>query len=206
MDRVQKLRELERLRAEAAKIERELIETAPTNWPPPGYYTAYHVLAGMVLGFIGACASLVFNIIGAPILGKSAFQLIKVYMTFPLGERALEISDGFALAGGCGLYFCTGAVLGIPIHLVLSRYFAHSSVGKRFLVVTFAGLALWIINFYLLLSWIQPALIGGRWIVEMIPPWVAAMTHLAFTWTMLLVDRWGAFEIHRQPALSAPDA
>ncbi len=200
MDRTERVRELERLRGEVARLEAELVETPLRPWAPSEYYTAYHVLAGMVLGFIGACASLLFNIIGAPIAGEAPFQLVKVYMTFPLGARALEINDGFAVAGGCGLYLCTGAFLGIPIHMMLSRFFASSSGTARFMAVTVAGMALWVINFYVLLSWIQPALIGGNWIVEMIPWWVGLATHLAFVWTLLLVDRWGAFN---PPAASA---
>lgn len=193
MDHDEKVKELERLRREVARLELDIASASSTPWAPKEYYTAYHVLAGMVLGFIGACGSLLFNIIGAPIAGEAPFRLIKVYMTFPLGERALDINDGFALAGGCGLYLCTGALLGIPLHLMLSRYFARSSGISRFIAITVASLGFWVVNFYLLLAWIQPALIGGNWIVEMIPWWVAMMTHLSFGWMLLLVDRWGTF-------------
>ena len=34
---------------------------------------------------------------------------------------------------------------------------------------------------------------GGRWIVDLIPWWVAALTHLVFGWTMLLVQPLGVF-------------
>ena len=58
------------------------------------------------------------------------------------------------------------------------------------------ALALWVINFYLLLAWLQPALIPGRHhIVTEIPWWVAAATHLVFGWTMLLVQPLGKFVI-----------
>ena len=62
--------------------------------------------------------------------------------------------------------------------------------GKRFLLATAFGLVLWIVNFYLILSWLQPLLLGGNWIVTMVPFWVAALTHLAFAWTMLVGELW----------------
>jgi hypothetical protein len=36
-------------------------------------------------------------------------------------------------------------------------------------------------------------LIGGNWIVEQVPWYVAAFTHLVFGWAMLAVDQWGRF-------------
>jgi hypothetical protein len=35
------------------------------------------------------------------------------------------------------------------------------------------GIGIWLVNYYLLLSWIQPLLFSGNWIVTQIPPWVA---------------------------------
>ena len=60
--------------------------------PGPGggrraYYSAYYATAGFMLGSIGAIASLLFNLVGAPIAGKSPLELIRVYLTFPLGEQ-----------------------------------------------------------------------------------------------------------------------
>ena len=53
---------------------------------------------------------------------------------------------------------------------------------------------MWIVNFYLILSWLQPALLGGRWIVDQIPIWVAVLTHLAFAWTIWAGEVWGRVE------------
>lgn len=166
---------------------------AQPSWPPKEYYTAYHIMAGMVLGFLGATTSLLVNVVGAAMVNKHPLELIRVYLTFPLGERALTLDSGFALAAGCCLYLGTGMFGGIPFHLVLSRYFAQSNVFVRFMVATVMGLGIWLINFYVLIAWIQPMLIGGNWIVEEIPMVVAIFTHLVFGWTMLLVDQWGRF-------------
>ena len=83
--------------------------------------------------------------------------------------------------------------LGIPFQIVLSRWFDGAAFGVRFAVVTFMALALWIINFYGLIDWLQPLLIGGNWILDNIPWWVAASTHLVFGWTMLAVQPLGRF-------------
>ena len=42
-------------------------------------------------------------------------------------------------------------------------------------------------------DWLQPLLFHGDWIVTMIPPWVAALTHLVFAWTMALVYPLGTY-------------
>ncbi|GIK15756.1 MAG: hypothetical protein BroJett003_07200 [Planctomycetota bacterium] len=187
-------RQIRQLQAEAAALESALAEGAGGGgWAPPGYYTTYHILAGMVLGFIGAVSSLMFNVVGAAMLGRHPLQLIQVYLTFPLGEKALALDDGFTLAAGCCLYLGTGMIGGVPFHLILSRWFESAGLGKRFVVATGLSLGVWVVNFYGVLSWMQPLLIGGNWIVEQVPVYVAAATHLVFGWTMLLVDAWGRF-------------
>ena len=64
---------------------RSTAEEAAAGWQPSGYYTAYYATAGFLLGSFGAMASLLFNVIGAPIAGKSPLELIRIYLTFPLG-------------------------------------------------------------------------------------------------------------------------
>lgn len=195
MDQQAKQSELEELKRRVATLETELSrpDAAAPPWPPTTYYTTYHLLAGMVLGLIGAAASLLFNIVGAAMVGKHPLELIRVYLTFPLGESALALDSGFALAAGCCLYLGTGMIGGIPFHLVLSRYFPAARPMVRFVVATVMGIGVWLINYYGILYWLQPVLIGGRWIVEQIPVLVAVLTHLVFAWTLLLVDHWGRF-------------
>ncbi|MCA9210016.1 MAG: hypothetical protein KDA55_16775, partial [Planctomycetales bacterium] len=64
-------------------------------------------------------------------------------------------------------------------------------------VGTVLGVVIWIVNFYVILSWLQPALFGGNWIVEMIPWWVGLLTHLVFGWTMALVYPLGTYSPYR---------
>lgn len=186
--------ELERLRKQIALLEGELAVSGTANdWTPSGYYTTYHVLAGMILGLIAASVSLIANVIGSAMFGKHPLELIRVYLTFPMGETALEMTSGFALAAGCCLYLGTGMIGGIPFHMILSRFFDKSDLALRFAVATILGLGVWIVNFYGVLSWLQPMLIGGNWIVDQVPWYVAAFTHLIFGWAMLAVDQWGRF-------------
>jgi hypothetical protein len=201
----QKARELEELRQRVRQLEEELARSEGAGqWPPRGYYLVYHVTAGFVLGMFGAATSLLLNIIGSLIVGQHPLQLIRVYLTFPLGEAALRTDDHLALAVGCCLYLATGMLFGVPFHLILTRFFSDSSFASRFMAVTTLALGLWLVNFYLILSWLQPLLFGGDWIVAEIPWWVAALTHLVFGWTMLLVQPWGVFVPYR-PQLSATE-
>ncbi len=198
-EKANKLQELEQLRSRLEQLEREL-ERKPEDWQPTGYYTAYYATTGFMLGTFGAMASLVFNIVGSLIFGKHPLELIRVYLTFPLGERALHMDDGLTLAIGVCLYILTGMLLGVFVHLFLTRFAAHASLAGRLLWATVLGLGIWIVNFYGLLSWIQPMLIGGNWIVQLIPPWVAALTHLVFTWTMAIAYPLGLYVPYRPPA------
>jgi hypothetical protein len=191
--RVARQRELERLYAEVRRLESELEPGAGPEFPPRGYYTLFHVLAGMLLGFVGAASSLLFNVVGSLLVGQHPLQLIRVYLTFPLGEQALALDSGVALGIGTCLYLLTGSLYGIAFHVVLSRWFEDAPAGHRLAVASGLGLGIWIVNFYGVLSWLQPLLFGGDWIVRLVPFWVAALTHLVFAWTMLLIEQWGRF-------------
>ncbi|MEZ6073710.1 MAG: hypothetical protein R3C10_26385 [Pirellulales bacterium] len=212
MDRNAKLQEIAELRARIDQLEAEL--SAPDTgaaarvhgWQPSGYYTTYYATAGFMLGMFGAVASLLVNIVGAQLTGRFPLELIRVYLTFPLGEKALELKsgpdDGLTLLIGCCLYIGTGMLLGIPFHLVLTRFAADGGLPKRLIVATVLAVAVWLINFYGILSWLQPMLFGGNWIVEEIPIGVAVLTHLVFGWTMALVYPWGLYKPYRLQAES----
>jgi hypothetical protein len=204
MDREAKQRELEQLREAVRRLERELApESLRPEWPPREYYFTYHVLGGFVLGMAGALTSLVFNVVGSSLIGQDALQLIRVYLTFPLGDAALTTQSSVALAIGCCLYLGTGMLLGVPINLIMTRLFGGASLGVRLLVVSLLSLALWLFNFYGILSWLQPLLFGGRWIVELIPWWVAALTHLVFGWTIVILQPLGNFVPYQQKTETA---
>lgn len=184
-------------------LETDADTEAGQHWPPEGFYLLWHVVIGMMLGSVGALVSLFANVLGAPLFGQRPFELVRVYLTFPMGERALHSDAGVVLFIGSVLYHVTGALYGIAFHLLWTTYLAGASWRKRFVVATVVGLALWIVNFYLILSWLQPLLLDGNWIVRLVPPWVGALTHLAFAWTMMAGETWGRFEPYRNtPATS----
>ena len=189
-------RELDQLRARVRQLEAEL-QSPPEHWQASGYYTAYYATTGFMLGMFGAATSLLFNVVGSLLWGYHPLQLIRVYLTFPLGEKALQMEDGLTLAIGCCLYLGTGMLLGVPAYLVLTRFTQKASLGTRLLWATGLGLTIWLVNFYVLLSWIQPLLFNGNWIVEEIPPWVGALTHLVFTWTLAILYPLGLYTPYR---------
>lgn len=200
-----KQRELEELLSRARQLQEEIAKTAPQGqWPPRGFYWAYYATSGFMLGLFGALASLLVNVIGATIVGKGPLELIRVYLTFPLGQQALDVGGvqgGLVLALGCCLYLATGMVLGVPFFVLLGRFAKEDSLKQRLIVATGLAISMWLVHFYGILIWLQPALLGGHWITDpaLLPPWVAALTHLVFGWTLAVMYPLGKFVPYRQP-------
>lgn len=203
--------ELVELRRKSNELEAEILEAAATEpWSLTGFYTMYYATTGFLLGLVAAAMSLVVNVIGAPIAGKSPLELIRVYLTFPLGERALSVTgdenvyaidNGVVLACGVCLYLATGMLLGVPVHVILARFTATASVAKRMVFAAAIGVILWAVTFYGILVWLQPMVCGGAWITdnEYLPWWVAAGTHVVFGISMVLVYPLGLFVPYQRP-------
>lgn len=192
-----KLAELERLKTRVTELESEL-HAKPPAWEAKEFYTAYYATTGFMLGMFGAVTSLLFNVVGSTFVEQNSMRLIQVYLTFPLGERALQLGDGLTLTIGCCLYLGTGMLLGVPFHVLLSWFTRDKSFGYRLVVGSLLAISMWIGHFYLVLSWLQPLLFGGNWIVELIPAWVGALTHLVYGWTMVLVYPLGEYIPYRR--------
>lgn len=186
--------ELERLRERVAELEAELEPSESREpWQAKGYYGTYYATTGFILGMFAALASLALNVVGSLIFEIDPLRIIQVYLTFPLGARALDLDGGIALAVGCCLYIATGMLLGVPFHMLLVSYTKKSSFGQRLGCAAAMGVALWIINYYLVLSWLQPLLFGGNWIVAEVPWFVGLLTHLVYGCTMALVYPLGLY-------------
>lgn len=200
-------RELSELQLRVKKLEGEIADAEPKPpWQASGYYTAYYATTGFMLGMFGAAASLLFNIVGAAMFEKHPLEIIRVYLTFPMGDKALDTDTGLTLAFGCCLYLATGMLLGIPFYLALTRFTSNSSVGARLVFASVLAIAIWLINYYGVLSWLQPMVVEmskDNLIVNRVPPWVAALTHLIFGWTMVLVYPLGLYVPYRQQAEQA---
>lgn len=189
--------ELQDLRKRVADLEDEL-EHESQRWKQTGYYTAYFATAGFFLGGIAALTSLMFNIVGSALVGDPPLQIVQIYLTFPLGEKALTLDNpGIALAVGCCLYIGTGMLLGVPFYLVLTRFTSKSNFLARMIFGAVLAISMWLVHYYGILMWLQPLLLGGNWIVEMIPWWVGAATHLVFGWTMVLLYPFGLYHPYR---------
>lgn len=204
-----KLQELDNIKAKLEHLENEIAATQlGPGWRATSYYGAYYATSGCLLGSLGALASLAVNLIGAPLAGKGSLELIRVYLTFPLGEKALQlaqhgqltyaVNDRVIMALGFTLYVLTGMVLGIPVYIALSRLAAKDGLGKRLIVASVVSLLIWLVMFYGILSWLQPLLVEGdpgNWITNnsYLPWWVAAATHLVFGWTIALLYPLGEY-------------
>jgi hypothetical protein len=198
--------ELANLQARVTQLEAQVfVESAKRPFSPEGYYAGYYATTGFMLGIFGAMASLLFNVVGASLVGKHPLELIRTYLTFPLGDKAFELppdQNGLMLAIGCCLYLGTGMALGVPVYMALTWWGQGRSLGVKFLIATAAALVIWLVNFYAILLWLQPALIdmsSENLIVNRVPWWVAAATHLVFAWTMVLVYPLGEFTPYRRP-------
>jgi hypothetical protein len=203
----QKLAELATLQARVELLEEQIgAEAAQRSFRPQGYYAGYYATTGFMLGIFGALASLVFNIVGASLTGRHPLELIRTYLTFPLGDKAFDLppeQNGLMLAIGCCLYLLTGMLMGIPVYLALTRWGAGRSLAVKFVIASAVALLIWIINFYFILSWLQPAVVNmspENLIVNRVPWWVAAATHLVFAWTMVLVYPLGEFTPYKRVA------
>jgi len=182
----------------------ESIVMPPRVWQEPGYNPFHYAKVGLLLGIVAGCTSLVLNVIGSvlwPAISgepQHPLRLIQVYLTFPFGESALELNSGFVLALGCVLYLVTGMLYGMLFVLAISYVLPRAGVGARLVACSILALVVWTVNFYVLLGWLQPLLLGGRWIAELIPWWVAALTHLLFGWTIAVLYPVGDSALTRQ--------
>lgn len=208
-----KLQELESLKSQIERLEAEVAAArSGPAWHATGYYATYYAAAGFLLGSIASLVSLLFNVLGAPLAGKSSLEIIRVYLTFPLGERALQLTHGTSayavndrviLAFGCCLYLATGMLLGIPVFMALTKFAREGGLAKRLVVASVVSLVIWAVMFYGILSWLQPLLVEGdpgNWITNpsYLPWWVAAATHLIFGWTIALLYPLGEYHPYRR--------
>ncbi len=203
-DRNTLLRELEMHRREEARIREQLSREALGDWRPPGFYLMYHLMAGVTLGGIGAAASLLWNVLGATLMlpEEHPLYIIQVYLTFGMGEAALSMEPGanraLLLFAGSILYLATGGLFGVLLHLMLAGWMSGMGAALRGLAALGFGAALWLVNFKVLLPWLQPQLFGGNWIAELTPWYVGLSTHLVFAAVVFLLQSWGRFDQARE--------
>ena len=203
MDYKAKQDELRSLRARVATLEVELAREDQTRSKHARRdpQTTQDIAYGLVLGLIGGAVSLLANVMGSIAAGQHPLELIRVYLTFPAGAAALDTTNAWALIAGCCLYLGGGMCGGVPFYLILRNRFGRSGPLRQFLGVTGMALCVWLVSYYGVLCWLQPALLGDAWIVEHVPGYVAILTHLAYGWTF-----WAADPHRRSIPLTTPRA
>jgi hypothetical protein len=191
-------RELDRMHDEIARIESELDATGSYFPLARRVMLAADTLTGLALGFVGAAVSLLFQAVLSLLGGHHPLQVVRVFLTLPLGGSALTLESGPALAIGVCLYLIVGALYGRLFHAVLTGQFALAPGVWRLLAATAMGILLFVIHVYLLLGWAGPLWTGEPSAARLLPPWVAALTHVVFAWSIL------AFETSGRAARSRP--
>ena len=140
---------------------------------------------GSVAGFLGAITCLICNIAGALVLGVEPLRLLRVYATILEGRRALELSSANFFGAAFVVHIVTGLLFG-TIFALGARRFCGGLQGYILAGIGY-GIAIWLVNFYGILSWLQPLLNGSALIVTEIPIAVAVLTHVNYGLTVALV-------------------
>lgn len=205
-----KQQEFDALQQRVAELERELAAAqVDDSWKSTSFYPAYAATTGFLLGGVAAVVALLVNIFGAMAVGRHPLELIRVYLTFPLGAQALvltstptgptAIDDRMILVLGICLYLGTGMLIGSVFQVILSAFTRGQSVGRRIVCGGITAVVIWLVNFYGVLIWLQPLVCGGDWIVnpKFHPIWVAGGTHVIYGCMMGILSPLGEF----QPAL-----
>jgi hypothetical protein len=199
-ERARILAAIERQRAELAELERRLLltepEPAPLNWPPTGFYLTYYVVAGTLLGILGSLTSFAFHVVGSLLVDQDPLYVLRVYGTVFLGAQALHTTDLNFFMLVAVVHFSVGAVAGAVFHVLVNR-FPPKNVPTVVALGGAYGLAMWIVNFYFVLVWLQPRLVGTAWVLQLMPTWVAALTHLIYGLTLGVLQPLGRFVPYR---------
>jgi hypothetical protein len=155
---------------------------------------------GSVAGFLGAITSLICNIAGALVLGVEPLRLLRIYATILEGRRALELSSANFFIAAFVVHMVTGVLFGTVFALGSRRF--CDGIQRYILAGAGYGIAIWLVNFYGILSWLQPLLNGSAFILTEIPIAVAVLTHVSYGLTVALVT----YVLHRDLMSSRTNA
>lgn len=207
-DRRQEIEEeIARHRQVISELEAELAATgaAPSAhpWPPPGFYFTFYAVVGGILGILGSLASFLFNVFGSLVVNQEPYRILRVYGTVFLGRDALTTDNLNFFMLVAVVHFSVGALAGAVFHVGLNRFFPGASGIKQVGLGAAYGLVMWIVNFYFILLWLEPALVGHAYVLELMPFWVAALTHVVYGVTLGLLQPLGRFSPYRPVGVAA---
>lgn len=183
-------------RAAIARLEAQLPGPPVHPWPPAGFYLTYYVVSGTILGILGSITSFACHVLGSIMVHQDPLRVLRVYGTVFLGPAALSTDDldFFMLVGV--VHFSVGAAAGAVFNVAVNR-FAPPRAGVQIALGAAYGLLMWVVNFYVVMAWLQPVLVGRAYVVEMMPPAVAALTHLVYGLTLGALQPLGRFVAYR---------
>jgi hypothetical protein len=188
-------------RARLAALEQQLGSLAPASasWPPRGFYLTFHVVAGLMIGVLGSITSFLFHILGSLLVNQDPLYVLRVWGTVFLGERALTTSDLNFFMLVAVVHFSIGAVAGAVFHVLVSFFVPDRPLRQLGLGAAY-GLLMWVVNFYFVLVWLQPRLVGEAYVLHLMPAWIAALTHLIYGLTLGALQPLGRFQPYRGAA------
>ncbi|MBI1814795.1 MAG: hypothetical protein HYR72_07445 [Deltaproteobacteria bacterium] len=194
------LREIEDHRVAIADLEARLTVPTGRTWPPTGFYLTFYLVAGTTLGIVGSVTSFAFHVIGSLMVNQDPLLFLRVYGTAFLGAKALTTEDLNFFMLVAVAHFSVGAAAGAVFQVFISRYFPSSYLQQIALGALY-GLLMWVVNFYFVLSWLQPRLVGEPYVLNLMPVWIAALTHLIYGLTLGVLQPLARFVPYR-PAVT----
>ncbi len=204
------LQEIAEQRAMLARLEKELREEieagesgAPSarEWPPKGFYLTYYVVAGLMLGVLGSLASFLVNVLGSLLVEQDPLLFLRVYGTVFLGPDALTTSDLNFFMLVAVVHFSVGAIGGAVYHVVVNAFWPERT-DVQIAAGAVYGLLMWVVNFYVVILWLQSSVFGHVYVLELMPVWVAILTHVVYGLTLGVLQPLGRFVPYR-PAEAA---
>ncbi len=193
--------EIDRHRRAIADLESQIdvSKSAPiaAPWPPPGFYLTFYVVVGTILGVLGSLASFLFNVFGSLMVDQDPYYILRVYGTVFLGQEALTTDNLNFFMLVAIVHFSVGAMAGAVFHVAINRFYPNASAFQQIGLGAAYGLLMWIVNFYLVLWWLEPALVGQAYVLELMPFWIAALTHLIYGVTLGVLQPLGKFSPYK---------
>jgi len=193
-------REIERHQRALIELEAQLGDVVTPRWPPVGFYLTFYIVAGTTIGILGSLASFIFHIVGSVALNQDPLRFLRVYGTVFLGAKALTTDDLNFFMLVAVVHFSVGAIAGAVFHVAVNRFVPDRS-GLQIALGVAYGFLMWVVNFYLVLSWLQPRLVGEPFVLQLMPAWIAALTHVIYGATLGLLQPLGRFVPYR-PAVA----
>lgn len=204
------LQEIAEQRATLARLEKELREEiesegsgAPSakEWPPRGFYLTYYVVAGLMLGVLGSLTSFLVNVLGSLLVEQDPLLFLRVYGTVFLGPDALTTSDLNFFMLVAVVHFSVGAIGGAVYHVFVNAFWPDRT-DVQIAVGAGYGLLMWAVNFYVVILWLQTSVFGHAYVLDLMPVWVAILTHVVYGLTLGVLQPLGRFVPYR-PAEAA---